>query len=82
MTRRVRVANAGLKVVVFLTGCRWLVRVAGKGVRGAVASDECLVARPEGENPWKERGGLICERNIRNGSRVLADCQLICECTE
>jgi len=76
------VANAGLKVVVFLTGCRWLVRVAGKGVRRAVASDEWLVARSEEESFWKERGGLICERNIRNGSRVLADCQLICECTE
>ena len=75
-------ANAGLKVVVFLTGCRWLVRVAGKGVRGAVASDEWRAAKPEAEGLWKQRGGLICERNIRNGSRVLADCQLICECTE
>ena len=37
-----------------------------------MASDECLVARPEGENPWKERGGLICERNMREGSTGLA----------
>jgi len=66
------VANAGLKVVVFLTGCRWLVRVAGKGVRGAVASDERLVTRPEAENLWEERGGLIDQRNMKEGSTGLA----------
>ena len=32
MTWRVRVANAGLKVDVFSSGCRGLVRVAGKGL--------------------------------------------------
>jgi hypothetical protein len=62
--------------------CDFSLRAAGKGVRGAVAGDEWLVARSEAENLWKERDGLICERNIGNGSRVLADCQLICECTE
>jgi hypothetical protein len=62
--------------------CDLHLRVAGKGIRGAVASDERLVARSEAENLWRERGALICERNIENGSRVLADCQLICECTE
>jgi len=66
------VAVKGLKVAGFSTSCGWPVRVARKGVRGAVASDECLVARPEGENPWKERGGLICERNMREGSTGLA----------
>src|ERR1700720_1841858 len=34
VTRRVRVANAGLKLVAFSASCEWLVRVAGKGVAG------------------------------------------------
>ena len=55
--------------------CDFSRRVAGKGVRGAVASDECLVARPEAENPWKERGRLICERNMGDDSRELDYCQ-------
>ena len=42
-----------------------------------MASDEWLVARSAAESLWKERGGLICERNMGHGSRVLADCQLI-----
>ena len=37
--------------------CDFSRRVAGKGVRGAVA-------RSEAENLWKGRGGLICERNM------------------
>ena len=55
--------------------CDFRLRVAGKGVRGAVASEEWLVARPEAENLWKERGGVICERNIGNDSRELDYCQ-------
>jgi len=78
LTRRVRVANAGLKAVVFLTGCRWLVRVAGKGVRGAVAGDEWLAARSEAKNLWKERGGLICERNMGNGSIGVSKGKVFC----
>ena len=52
--------------------CDFPLRVAGKGVKGAVASDEWLVARSEAENLWKERGGLICGRSMGNGSRGLA----------
>ena len=33
-----------------------------------MASDEWLLARCEAKNLWKERGGLLCERNIGNGS--------------
>jgi hypothetical protein len=33
------VANAGLKVVVFSASCRWLVRVAGKGVTEGEAKE-------------------------------------------
>ena len=65
----------GLKVAGFSISCGWPVRVARKGVRGAVASEEWLVARPEAENLWKERGGLICERNMENDSRELNYCQ-------
>ena len=64
----VRVVDTRLKVAVFSMICEGLVRVAGKGVRGAVASEEWLVARSEAENLWKERGGLFCERNMWNGS--------------
>ena len=39
MTRRVRVANAGLKAAAFSTSCRWLVRVAGKGVTEGEAKE-------------------------------------------
>jgi len=78
----VRVATTRLKAAGFSMSCDFPLRVAGKGVRRAVASDEWLVARSEAKNLWKERGGLICERNMGHGSRVLADCQLICECTE
>jgi hypothetical protein len=52
--------------------CDFPLRVAGKGVREAVASEEWLVARPEAENLWKESGALICERNMREGSTGLA----------
>ena len=55
--------------------CDFQLRVAGKGVRGAVASDERLVARCEAENVWKERVGLFCERNMGNDSRELDYCQ-------
>jgi hypothetical protein len=69
------VANARLKAAGFSDLCRWLVRVAGKGVRGAVASDEWLAARSEAENLWKEHGGLICERNMGDDSKELNYCQ-------
>jgi len=55
--------------------CDFPLRVAGKGVRGAVASDERLAARSEAENLWKERGGLIGERNMWNDSREVDYCQ-------
>ena len=52
--------------------CDFSRRVAGKGVRGEVASDEWLVVRSEAKNLWKECDGLICEPNMGNGSRGLA----------
>ena len=55
--------------------CDFPLRVAGKGVRGAAASEEWLVARSEAENLWKGRGGLICERNMGDDSRELDYCQ-------
>ena len=55
--------------------CEFPLRVAGKGVRGAVASDERLAARSETGKLWKERGGLVCERNIANDSRQVDYCQ-------
>jgi hypothetical protein len=42
LTRHVRVANSRLKVVLFSVSCKWLVRVAWKGVR------EWVVCRLEG----------------------------------
>jgi hypothetical protein len=39
LTRSVRVANAGLKVAGFSMICRWLVRVAGKGVTEGEAKE-------------------------------------------
>jgi len=43
------VANDGLKVAVFSVSCRWLVRVARKGLTATVASGAWLVARADGE---------------------------------
>jgi hypothetical protein len=40
LTRRARGANAGLKATAFSAKCRWLVRVAEKGVTGAVGSEQ------------------------------------------
>ena len=42
LTRLVRVATAGLKVVLFSASCRWLVRVARKGVSGGKLGDDSL----------------------------------------
>jgi hypothetical protein len=54
LTRRVRVANAGLKVVAFSASCRWLVRVAGKGVTEGEAKE---VEEVEEVKEVKETGG-------------------------
>ena len=77
-TWRVRVATARLKAVGFSMSCDFSLRVAAKGVRGAVASDEWLVARSAAENLWKERGGLICERNMGNGTTGVSKGKVFC----
>ena len=65
-------ATTRLKAAEFSVSCDFSLRVAAKGVRGAVASDERLVTRPEAENLWEERGGLIDQRNMKEGSTGLA----------
>jgi hypothetical protein len=68
MTRRVRVANTGLKVTVFSSGCREIAGVAKKGFRG---------------RPWKLKGfelkgelrglnaeALSAQRSGREGMRT------------
>ena len=39
MTQSVRVATAGLKVVLFSAICRWLARVAGKELTGELTAE-------------------------------------------
>ena len=54
MTQSVRVATAGLKVVLFSTICRGLARVAGKGLRQKALKVESLKLKGEKEEETQE----------------------------
>lgn len=71
-------ANTELKVVVFSINCRWLVGVVRKGLRkgkpifaspklnsGRSSAPEAIAGR---EDFWRESGGVVVERSMRNGS--------------
>ena len=73
MTRRVRVAAAGLKVAGFSVGCRSSVRMAGKGLREAGASGSSGLRVNEG------RVGRINGRNLAASTRSLR--APVAECT-
>ena len=47
------------------------------GAECRLRGEECGLQEREGD----EAEGVV-GRNIKNGSRVLANCQLVCECTE
>jgi hypothetical protein len=47
------------------------------GAECTLRGEECGLQEREGDE-----AGRVVGRNMKNGSRVLANCQLVCECTE
>jgi hypothetical protein len=80
------VADAGLKAAVFSVGCGGFVSMAAKGLSEGKLKGERRQLNAEGaesteKEKWSEKpclteSGGFGGANIRNGSRVLANCQL------